>query len=96
MNSVSNLFYWEWPNDEEYVGFILGRSLLHIGNWTCFSPSDITKLVENPIHKPSPSITPHTRPKQSWTMPLPQDKGKIFYWSNILYILQKKLNHPYP
>lgn len=85
MNNVSNLFHWEWPNDGEHAGFILGRPLPYIGSWTCFSPSDITKLVEKPIHKPTPSVTPHTKPNQSWTIPLPQDKGKKFFICLIIH-----------
>lgn len=83
MNNVSNLFHWEWPNDGEYDGFILGRPLPYIGSWTYFSPLDITKLVEEQIHKPTPSVTLHTKPKQSWMIPLPQGKGKKFFYSSI-------------
>jgi hypothetical protein len=53
--------------------------LPYIGNWTCFSPSDITKLVEKPIHKPTPNIALHTKPKQPWIIPLPQNQGKKFF-----------------
>ncbi|RHZ76132.1 hypothetical protein Glove_203g37 [Diversispora epigaea] len=74
INNVSNLFHWEWPIDGEYTGFIMSQSLPNIGDWECFSPSDITKLVEKPIHKPTPSVAPHTKFKQSWTIPLPQDQ----------------------
>ena len=82
INNVSNLFHWEWPIDGEYTGFILGQSLANIGDWAYFSPSDVTKVVEKPIHKPTPSVTSHTKPKQPWIIPLPQDQGKkIFYLS---------------
>ena len=80
MSNVSNLFHWEWPNDGEHDGFILGRPLPYIGSWTYFSPLDITKLVEKQIHKPTPSVTLHTKPKQCWTIPLPQGKGKKFFY----------------
>lgn len=93
MNNVSNLFHWEWPNDGEHAGFILGQPLPYIGSWTCFSPSDITKLVEKPIHKLTPSVTPHTNSKQSWTMPLPQDKGKKKFFICIIIHYKKKLDH---
>jgi hypothetical protein len=89
MNNVSNLFHWEWPNDGEYDGFILGRTLPYIGSWTYFSPLDITKLVEEQIHKPTPSVTLHTKPKQSWMIPLPQGKGKKFFYCLKIYYKKK-------
>lgn len=84
MSNVSNLFHWKWPIDGEYTGFILGQSLPYIGNWTYFSPSDITRLVEKPLHKPTPNVAPHTKPKQSWTIPLPQNEGKKFQFQMVL------------
>ncbi|RHZ55862.1 hypothetical protein Glove_410g28 [Diversispora epigaea] len=71
MEKVSSLFQWKWPITGDYVGFIQGRPLPHIGNWICFSPEDITKLVERPIHKPTPQISSHTQPHENWIIPLP-------------------------
>lgn len=77
MAKVSGLFHWEWPINGDYAGFIQGRPLPHIGEWVRFSPIDINKLVERPIHKPTPNVETHSQPRIAWTMPYLKKKGKI-------------------
>ncbi|CAG8821307.1 35612_t:CDS:2, partial [Gigaspora margarita] len=82
MEKVSCLHYWEWPISGDYAGFIQGRELPHIGEWVRFSLFDMKKLMEEPIYKPIPKISPYTTPQSSWKFPIPQenntcDKSKI-------------------
>lgn len=76
MDKVSCLYYWEWPISGDYAGFIQGRELPYIGEWVRFSPFDMEKLMEEPIHKPTPRVSSHTTPQSSWKIPIPQKNGK--------------------
>ncbi|RGB23523.1 hypothetical protein C1646_774366 [Rhizophagus diaphanus] len=41
----SQLFYWEWPCQGEYDGYIHARPLTHFGEWNNFLPSHKRTLV---------------------------------------------------
>ncbi|RHZ88328.1 hypothetical protein Glove_23g66 [Diversispora epigaea] len=77
LNSQYKAQLLDLNEDGDYVGFIQGRPLPHIGNWICFSPEDITKLVERPIHKPTPQILSHTQPYENWIIPLPNFEERV-------------------
>ncbi|CAG8747362.1 23944_t:CDS:2 [Gigaspora margarita] len=62
--SITQLFYFEWPTDNDYTGYIKARYLPHIGPCTQFLPFEISKLITIPINKPTPNITPHSIPKK--------------------------------
>ena len=70
IKGISKLFYWEWPCQDEYNGYIYARPLPHIGNWSDFSPSYIAELWNVPLHKPQPSISQYTVPETQWNMPI--------------------------
>jgi len=40
--------HFEWPIEGPFIGYIQAQTLLHIGEWSYFSPTDITKLIEEP------------------------------------------------
>jgi hypothetical protein len=76
IKGISNFFYWEWPCQDQYEGYIRARPLPHIGNWNNFSPSYIADLWNSPLHQPRPSISQHTIPKNQWTIPITAESGK--------------------
>ncbi|CAB4377360.1 unnamed protein product [Rhizophagus irregularis] len=59
---ITKLSYFEWPITGDYAGYIQAQTLPHMGPWSRFSPSDITKLVKAPLHKLIPNVTSHTIP----------------------------------
>ena len=58
--------YFEWPNEGPFVGYIQAQTLPHIGEWSHFSPNDITKLIEEPLHKPTSEVSTHTKSDSMW------------------------------
>ena len=89
---ITKLAYFEWPITGDYAGYIRAQTLPHVGPWSQFSPSDITKLVKTPLHKPTPNFTSHSKPNTKWNFPISrvqdnqQDKpvqGKLEY--NLIY-----------
>lgn len=78
IEGITKLFYFEWPVTGNYAGYICARSLPHIGEILQFSPSEILKKPIS-INKPSPLISTHTIPKNSWnvTFSHAQSKKKI-------------------
>ncbi|CAG8755220.1 15347_t:CDS:1, partial [Gigaspora rosea] len=73
MNKILKLFYWKWPITGEFAGFVQGQALPNIGKWVQFSPEDLMRLVECPIHKPTPIASEHSQPKKPWTIPVPNN-----------------------
>ncbi|RIB24855.1 hypothetical protein C2G38_2167436 [Gigaspora rosea] len=55
------------------AGFVQGQALPNIGKWIQFSPENLTRLVERPIHKPAPIASEHSQPKKPWTIPVPDN-----------------------
>ncbi|CAG8509113.1 13660_t:CDS:2 [Gigaspora rosea] len=76
--SITQLFYFEWPTDNDYSGYIQARCLPHIGPCTQFSPFEISKLTTIPINKPTPNITPYSTLKKPWIFPLSQVQDKNY------------------
>ncbi|KAF0396289.1 hypothetical protein F8M41_010087 [Gigaspora margarita] len=76
--SITQLFYFERPTDDDYTGYIKARCLPHIGPCTQFSPFEISKFTTIPINKPTPNITPHSIPKKPWIFPLSQVQVKNY------------------
>ncbi|PKY29031.1 hypothetical protein RhiirB3_530235 [Rhizophagus irregularis] len=67
---ITKLFYFEWPIDGDYAGYIRAQCLPHIGSWSQFSPFEISKLTTTPINKPISNTTPHSAPKNPWIFSL--------------------------
>ena len=60
-------------------GYILGREVPNIGEWTKFSPAQITNLQKKNIELPKPTVSAHTVPKNQWIIAMPNTSGnKIF------------------
>ena len=60
-------------------GYILGREIPNIGEWTKFSPAQIANLQKNNIELPKPTVSAHTVPKSQWIIAMPNTSGnKIF------------------
>ncbi|RIB20253.1 hypothetical protein C2G38_2179780 [Gigaspora rosea] len=38
IKGISKLFFWEWPIDGRYSGYIRAHPLPHVGEWNNFSP----------------------------------------------------------
>ncbi|CAG8654398.1 11234_t:CDS:2, partial [Gigaspora rosea] len=73
---IRNWHEWSWPNNGTEIGYIYTRSLLRIGPWKKFMPANIQKIVKKHIiKKPKPTITTHSHPSKSWTMPMPEIQG---------------------
>ena len=73
---VSNWYSWKWPIDEESSGFIFARELPNVGDWIKFSPTEINGLIKQQFTKPEPTFTPHSMPKEKWSIPIPDATGK--------------------
>ncbi|RHZ85699.1 hypothetical protein Glove_62g33 [Diversispora epigaea] len=68
IKGISNLFYWEWPINNDKEGYICARTLPNIGKFTNFSPSHIANLCNGNIARPQPTISTHTTPNTKWKM----------------------------
>lgn len=78
IKGISKLFYWEWPWQGEYDGYIRAQPLPHFGAWNNFSPSHVAKLWNTPLHQPQPSISQYTTPETQWTMSISTvESGKL-------------------
>ncbi|CAJ0843966.1 2348_t:CDS:10 [Entrophospora sp. SA101] len=73
---VSDWYSWKWPIDEESSGFIFARELPNVGDWTKFSPTKINGLIKQQFTKPEPMFTPHSMPKEKWSIPIPDATGE--------------------
>jgi hypothetical protein len=78
IKGISKLFYWEWPCQGQYDGYICARPLPHFGAWNYFSPSHVAKLWNTPLHQPQPSISQSTTPETQWTMSIAVESGKHY------------------
>ncbi|CAB4392380.1 unnamed protein product [Rhizophagus irregularis] len=67
---ITKLFYFEWPVDGDYAGYIRAQCLPHIGSCSQFSPFEISKLTTTPVNKPISNTTPHSIPKNPWVFSL--------------------------
>ncbi|CAG8727347.1 18250_t:CDS:2 [Dentiscutata erythropus] len=73
---IRNWHEWSWPDNEIEAEYIYARPLPGIGPWKKFTPEDIQKIVKKrAIKKPEPTITTHSHPNKSWTMPMPEIQG---------------------
>ncbi|RHZ78587.1 hypothetical protein Glove_159g30 [Diversispora epigaea] len=72
---ITKLFYFEWPINGSHAGNILARELPNVGEWKRYTPSDILKLTEEPLHKPTPEVSEYTRSNSEWNYPLVRIQG---------------------
>lgn len=86
---ITKLSYFEWPNEDPFVGYIQAQTLPHIGEWSRFSPSDITKLIEEPLHKPTPEVSAHTKSDSMWNFSTVRTEGTIVNESVYLIKIRK-------
>ncbi|RHZ60633.1 hypothetical protein Glove_351g19 [Diversispora epigaea] len=68
IKGISNLFYWEWPINNDKEGYICARTLPGIGKFINFSPSHIANLCNGNIARPQPTISTYTTPNTKWKM----------------------------
>ncbi|CAG8758556.1 10202_t:CDS:2, partial [Gigaspora rosea] len=58
--------------DDEFHESLI-EPLPGIGPWKEFTPANIQKIIKKRvIKKPEPTITTHSQPSKSWTMPVPE------------------------
>ena len=73
-------------------GYILGREVPNIGEWTQFSSARIANLQKNKIEIPKPTVSAHTVPKSQWIVSMPNTSGKFFvsrhYFSSPIIIFR--------
>ena len=72
---ITKLSNFEWPIEGTFAGYIQARTLPHVGEWSYYSPTDISKLIQEPLHKPTPDISAHTKPNSTWNFPMVQIQG---------------------
>ncbi|CAG8801283.1 17550_t:CDS:2, partial [Gigaspora rosea] len=58
-----------------FIGYIQAQTLPHIGEWLRYSPTDISKLIEEPLHKPTPDVSTHTKPVLPWNFSIVRIKA---------------------
>ena len=75
ISGITKLSYFEWPVEGPFIGYIQAQTLPHIGEWSRYSPTDISKLIEEPLHKPAPDVSTHTKPALPWNFPVVRIKG---------------------
>ena len=90
---ITKLSYFEWPIEGPFVGYIQAQTLPHIGEWSHFSPTDITKLIEKPLHKPTPKFSDHTKSDSMWNFSVVRTEGTIMNESAYFNQHKKKTNH---
>jgi hypothetical protein len=79
---ISKLYYWEWPVEGKYSGYIRARSLPHIGEWSNFTPAYVANLWNTPLHRPQLNISEHTTPESTWTIPISNESSKYCHIIN--------------
>jgi hypothetical protein len=79
---ITKLAYFEWPIDGPFIGYIQAQALPHIGEWSRYSPANVSKLIEEPLRKPTPNVSTHTKPNSTWNFPIVRTEGMIM---NILF-----------
>ena len=75
---ISNWYFWQWPCEGTYSGYIQVRTLPNVGEWIRFSPAQINGLVKQKINEPKPACTTHSTPKTLWNIPIPDPSGIVF------------------
>ncbi|CAG8536961.1 5574_t:CDS:2 [Cetraspora pellucida] len=71
---ISNLFYWEWPIDGPFAGYIQAQPMPNFGDFVRFSPATIANFSNNKISRPEPVLSSSTVPKNKWTMAQSNDE----------------------
>ncbi|GBB85198.1 hypothetical protein RclHR1_11760002 [Rhizophagus clarus] len=51
-----------YPIEGPFIRYIQAQTLPHIGEWSRYSPTDISKLIDESLHKPTPDISTHIKP----------------------------------
>ncbi|CAB4435478.1 unnamed protein product [Rhizophagus irregularis] len=77
ISGITKLSYFEWPNEGSFIGYIQAQTLPQIGEWLRYSPTDVSKLIKEPLHKPTPDISTHTKPVLPWSFPIIRIKDKV-------------------
>jgi len=77
ISGITKLFYFEWPIEGPFAGYIQAQILPHVGAWSRYSPADVSKLVEESLHKPTPDISTHTKPNSAWNFHIVQSRGTV-------------------
>ena len=72
---ITKLSYFEWSIEGSFIGYIQAQILPHIGEWSRYSSTEISKLIEESLHKPTPDVSTHTKPALSWSFPIIRIKG---------------------
>ncbi|RIB00817.1 hypothetical protein C2G38_2232840 [Gigaspora rosea] len=70
LEGISKLFFWSWPVDGRFSGYICARSLPNIREWNNFAPADVSKLWNITPHRLQPTISEHTVRQSTWTIPI--------------------------
>ena len=60
------------------AGYILGREIPNVGEWTKFSPAQLANLQKKKIEIPEPTVSTHTIPKNKWMISTPNVSGALF------------------
>jgi hypothetical protein len=70
ISGITKLSYFEWPIEGPFIGYIQAQTLPYIGEWLRYSPTDISKLIDESLHKPTPDVSVHTEPNLPWNFPI--------------------------
>lgn len=73
ISGITKLFYFEWPSEGDYAGYIRAQCMPHIGPWSQFSPFEISST---PINKPTPVTSSHSISQKPWNFPISRIQGK--------------------
>ncbi|RHZ82825.1 hypothetical protein Glove_103g290 [Diversispora epigaea] len=68
IKGISKFYFFEWPIEGKYDGYIHARPLPHVEEWSNFTPLYIANLWNTPLHRPQPTISEHTKPESNWTI----------------------------
>ncbi|RHZ51445.1 hypothetical protein Glove_478g10 [Diversispora epigaea] len=89
IKDISNLFYWEWPINNDKEGYICARTLPNIGKFTNFSPSHIANLCNGNMARPQLTISTHTTPNTKWKMSI-ETMSDLEFKENIINNKEKQ------
>jgi hypothetical protein len=59
------------------TGYILGREIPNVGEWTKFSPAQLANLQKKQIEIPEPIVSTHTIPENKWMVAMPNVSGAL-------------------
>ncbi|RHZ70242.1 hypothetical protein Glove_274g30 [Diversispora epigaea] len=75
IQGITNWVEWMWPIEENNARYIYGRALSGFSTWNKFSLHKIQKISkERTFVQPNLTITQHTKPNKTWTMPFIEKK----------------------